>query len=159
MKGRSKDEQIVRDIVSTEIDITNIKSILTLVRDRIDPADGEQILLPGGKYLDQKKLILMIREQSIPDVFHHLEQTPYRFISEIKNPGITRVKMSTYQSALDRYIITYGVKAFRGDPLSITITIGYLWEKINEITNLRIIARCKDAMITPEEMEAELIYV
>ncbi|PKL59229.1 MAG: V-type ATP synthase subunit C, partial [Methanomicrobiales archaeon HGW-Methanomicrobiales-4] len=50
-------------------------------------------------------------------------------------------------------------KAFRGDPLSVTIIIGYLWAKYTEIINLRIIARCKTAMITPEEMEAELIYV
>ena len=159
VKGRSKDEQIVRDIVSVEIDVINIKSILTLVRDRIDPADGQQILLSGGKYLDMKDLVAMLHETSVPTILPHLEQTPYRFLSELKAPSGTRVKMSVYQSALDRFLITHGMRVFRGDPLSITIIIGFLWAKYTEVINLRIITRCKNAMITPEEMEAELIYV
>ncbi len=109
VNGRSKDEKIIRDIISTEIDVINIKSILTLVRDRIDPADGEQILLSGGKYLDLKKLIALLGEGTVPGIINHLEQTPYRFLSELKSPGSSSVKMSVYQSALDRYLITFGM--------------------------------------------------
>jgi V/A-type H+-transporting ATPase subunit C len=159
VKGRSKDEQIVRDIVSTEIDIINIKSILTLERDRIDPVDGEHILLSGGKFLDLEKLNLMLHEKNVHGILNQLERTPYRFLKDLKAPESTRIKMSMLQSSLDRFLIIHGMKAFRGDPLSITIIIGYLWEKYTEIINLRIIARCKNAMITPEEMEVELIYV
>jgi len=35
----------------------------------------------------------------------------------------------------------------------------YLWAKYTEIMNLRIIARCKNALIPPEDMEAEMVYV
>jgi V/A-type H+/Na+-transporting ATPase subunit C len=159
VKGRSKDEQIVREIVSTEIDITNIKSILTLVRDGIVPSDGQRVLLSGGRYLDQEILKEMLSETTVPGILRHLEDTPYRFLCDLNIPGTYRVKISVYQSALDRYLITRGMMVFRGDPLSITIVVGYLWAKYTEITNLRIIARCKTAMITPEEMEAEMIYV
>lgn len=159
VQGRSRDEQVVHTIVSTEIDIVNIKTILTLLRDQIDPEDGEHLLIGGGRFLDQKVLREMIRERNPTDILKYLELTPYRFLAELKEPGKDSVKISAYQSALDRYLIMCGVKAFRGDPLSITIIIGYLWAKHTEVINLRIIARCKMAMITPEEMEAELIYV
>jgi V/A-type H+-transporting ATPase subunit C len=159
VQGRSRDEQIVRDIVSTEIDVINIKTILTLLRDRIEPADGEKLLLSGGKVLDQKVLRAMIRETSPSDILKYLEQTPYRFLNELKGAENASFRISAYQSALDRYLMRYGVRAFRGDPLSVTIIIGYLWAKYTEVINLRIIARGKTALITPEEMEAELIYV
>lgn len=159
VQGKTKDEQIIRDIVSTEIDIINIKSVLTLLRDRIDPEDGEHVLLSGGKFFDLKILRAMLRESNPSDILPYLDLTPYRFMRELKDTGKIPVKMSAYQSALDRYLITHGIRAFRGDPLSITIIIGYLWAKYTEVINLRIIARCKTAMITPEEMEAELIDV
>ncbi|HWQ66214.1 MAG TPA: V-type ATPase subunit [Methanospirillum sp.] len=159
VNGRTQDEQIVRDLIATEIDITNIKILLSLIRDGIDPSEGEHLLLSGGKHLDLKRLLVMLNASTIGELLPHLEQTPYRFLAQLKAPGNSRIKMSAYQNALDQYLIIHGARTFRGDPLSITIIIGYLWAKYNEIINLRIIARCKNAMITPEDMEAELVYV
>lgn len=159
VNGTSRDDAIIRDLIATEIDITNIKSLLTLIRDTIDPADGERVLLQGGKYLNAKLLQLMLNSGSIETLLPTLEQTPYRFLTGLKDGDHSRVRMSVYQNALDRYLISHGVHTFRGDPLSITIIIGYIWAKLTEVMNLRIIARCKQAMITPEEMEAEMIYV
>ena len=48
---------------------------------------------------------------------------------------------------------------FRGDPLSFTIVIGYLWAKLNEVTNIRVIARCREAGMPDELMESEIFYV
>jgi len=159
VSGRSADEKIIRDLVATEIDVTNIKSIFTLMRDGIDPQDSWRVLLPGGKVLNEKKIAAMLNSTTMDDLFPHLDTTPYRFLSALRDPKKPSIRMSSYQNALDKYLIMNGVRAFRGDPLSITIIIGYLWEKYTEVINLRIIARCKNAMITPEEMEAELIYV
>jgi V/A-type H+-transporting ATPase subunit C len=159
VQGKSHDEAIIRDMIATEIDVTNIKSLITLVRDHIDPVDGERVLLTGGKYLDLKRLHLMLNSDSIETLLPHLEHTPYRFLIGLKDGELARVRMSVYQNALDHYLISNGARAFRGDPLSITIIIGYIWAKLTEVMNLRIIARCKQAMITPEEMEAEMVYV
>jgi V/A-type H+-transporting ATPase subunit C len=159
VKGKSNDETIIRDLIATEIDVTNIKSLLTLIRDGIDPEDGERILLSGGKHLNMKQLLTMLHAPTIGELLPYLEKTPYRFLIGLKAGAETHAKMSVYQNALDRYLITHGARIFRGDPLSITILIGYLWEKYTEVMNLRIIARCKETMITPEEMEAEMIYV
>ncbi|NLV26277.1 MAG: V-type ATP synthase subunit C [Methanomicrobiales archaeon] len=158
VSGRSKDEEIIRNLIATEIDVTNIKTIFSLQRDSIDPEDGEQILLLGGKFLERKKLVEMLGQSSFSDLFSYLQPTPYRFLEELKSSD-NRVKMSAYQNALDAFLIRQGASVFRGDPLSITIIIGYLWAKYNEIINLRIIARCKSVMVTLESLEAELTYV
>lgn len=155
--GKTRDEKIIRDLISTEIDVTNIKSILSLNRDGIDAVDGAEVLLEGGRYLDRKTLVLMIDEPTVAGLLKHLESTPYRFLLEIPVPD--RALMSVYQNALDIFLIKQGVAVFRGDPLSLSIVIGYLWAKFNEITNLRIIGRCKNIRISLEKVERELIYV
>ena len=60
---------------------------------------------------------------------------------------------------LDRYLIRRGISRFLGDPLSIAIPIGYIWAKYNEVTNIRIIARCKTADVPEKELRGELVYV
>jgi V/A-type H+-transporting ATPase subunit C len=48
---------------------------------------------------------------------------------------------------------------FFRDPLSIAMAVGYLWAKYNEVTNLRIIARCRLADIPEKELRGELLHV
>jgi len=43
--------------------------------------------------------------------------------------------------------------------LSLSVIIGYLWAKFCEVINLRIIARCKYAGVSDEDLEKELIHV
>ncbi|MDD1724176.1 MAG: V-type ATPase subunit [Methanospirillum sp.] len=156
--GKTRDEKTIRDLISTEIDVTNIKCILSLNRDGIDAADSAQVLLEGGRYLDHNMLMMMVNEPTVTGLLKYLESTPYRFLLKLPVEG-KRALMSVYQNALDIYLIKQGVAVFRCDPLSVSIVIGYLWAKYNEIINLRIIGRCKNIRISLEEIERELIYV
>jgi V/A-type H+-transporting ATPase subunit C len=51
------------------------------------------------------------------------------------------------------------VGTFLFDPLSVASLIGYFWAKYNEITNIRIISRCKTADFPVENLKEELVYV
>ena len=68
-------------------------------------------------------------------------------------------KVSVFEKDLDKYLIKRGISRFLCDPLSVAIPIGYIWAKYNEVTNIRIIARCKTADVPEKEMRGELIYV
>jgi V/A-type H+-transporting ATPase subunit C len=68
-------------------------------------------------------------------------------------------KISVLEKELEKYLIKLGISRFLGDPLSIAIPIGYIWAKYNEITNIRIIARCKTADIPEKDLRGELVYV
>lgn len=159
VSGKSEDERIIRDLIATEIDLINLKSVLMIVRDNIDTEDADQILIEGGRVFDRKKLRVMLDLGSVPSVVEFLEETPYRFLSDLRSTEGDNLKISAYQHLLDEYLIRHAIRLYRGDPLSVTIVIGYLWAKYTEIMNLRIIARCKNALIPPEDMEAEMVYV
>lgn len=159
VNGKSVDEQVIRNLVFTEIDLINLKSILMIVRDHIDPDDAFQVLIDGGKVFNGKKLRALLDIGTVPGIIESLDDTPYRFLSELESSGGENLKISAYQHSLDEYLIRHAVRLYRGDPLSFTVVIGYLWAKYTEIMNLRIIARCKNALIPPEDMEAEMVYV
>ncbi len=159
VSGKSEDERIIRDLIATEIDLINLKSVLLMVRDNVDTEDADQILIDGGRVFNRKKLHALLALGSVDVIVEYLEETPYRFLSDLRNTEGDSVKISTYQHLLDEYLIRHAVRLYRGDPLSVTVVIGYLWAKYTEIMNLRIIARCKNALIDPEDMEAEMVYV
>lgn len=159
VKGRSRDDRIIRDFLRTEIDVTNIKTVLKTVREQLGPDDAGEVFLLQGKVLDRDHLLKIAESKNIEQVVRSLEATPYHFLSDLPAEAFRAEKLSVFEKALDRYLIQKGIRLYRGDPLSVTIVIGYLWAKHNEIINIRIISRCKNARVSDEDLEGELIYV
>ena len=48
VRGRGPEAAVLRQPVGTEIDITNLKTVITFVRDGVGIEDGERFLLAGG---------------------------------------------------------------------------------------------------------------
>jgi len=158
VQGDSYDDVLIKDIVSTEIDVTNIKTVLKMIRDKIEVEEAQMFLIEGGRSLDSEKLVAMIRTGTLEGAIKHLETTPYHFLSKLAGEDKAGM-ISMYEKELEKYLIKRGISRFLGDPLSIAIAIGYIWAKYNEITNIRIIARCKTADIPEKELRGELVYV
>jgi V/A-type H+-transporting ATPase subunit C len=155
----SYDDRIILDMITTEIDVTNIKNVLKMIRDKIDIEEAEPFLIKGGITLDMEKLLSMLRSGTLEGAIKVLDATPYRFLSELPADVFRTEKTSDFEKELEKYLIKRGISRFLGDPLSIAVAVGYVWAKYNEITNIRIIARCKTADITEKEIREELIYV
>ena len=159
VKEDSYNDRIVRDMIMTEIDVTNIKNVLRLIRDKIDVEEAQNYLIKGGITLDTSKLLTMVKTGTLDGAIKLLEPTPYNFLSKVPEEMKKMEKISAFEKELDKYLINRGVSRYLGDPLSITVAIGYIWAKYNEITNLRIIARCKTADISDKDIREELVYV
>jgi V/A-type H+-transporting ATPase subunit C len=159
VNGESYDDRLVREMVMTEIDITNIKIVLKMIRDKIDVDEARDYLIEGGKSLDIEKLLSMVRAGSLEGAIKLLETTPYSFLTKVPNEILKAGKISVLEKELEKYLIKLGISRFLGDPLSIAIPIAYIWAKYNEITNIRIIARCKTADVPEKELRGELVYV
>jgi len=159
VSGDAEEDQIVREILMTEIDVTNIKNVLRIIRDRIDPEEAPHYLIEGGITLDVTKLQTMIKTGTLEGAIKQLENTPYNFLAKVPDEVFKSKKISVFEKDLDRYLIRQGISRFLGDPLSIAIPIGYIWAKFNEVTNIRIIARCKTADVPEKELRGELVYV
>jgi V/A-type H+-transporting ATPase subunit C len=155
----SYDDRILLDMITTEIDVTNIKNVLKMIRDKIEIEEAETFLIKGGITLDFEKLLSMLRSGTLEGAIKILDATPYRFLSELPPDAFKTEKISLFEKELEKYLIKRGISRFLNDPLSIAVAVGYVWAKYNEITNIRIIARCKTADITEKEIREELIYV
>ncbi|HDR72673.1 MAG TPA: V-type ATP synthase subunit C [Methanoculleus sp.] len=157
--GRSVDDRKARDLLTTEIDVVNIKSILRLIRDGVKPEDGKNVLIEGGKALDMPALLDLLNSGSIRAARSALRDTPYSFLSALPEKKAGNETISEYEKELDRYIIDQGIQMFKGDPLSIAGAIAYIVAKNNEIANIRIISHCKGAYLPEEEIREEVLYV
>jgi V/A-type H+/Na+-transporting ATPase subunit C len=151
--------RLIRDLLALEIDVVNLRTVLRMVRDHVDPADAQRYLIGGGKEFDERKLRHLLALSSIDDVVRALVATRYRFLSNVPESAIRAQKISVIEKELERFLIKKGVGAFLLDPLSVASVIGYFWAKYNEITNIRIISRCKTADFPVENLKEELVYV
>jgi len=159
VKDPTYNNNLIRDLLALEIDVVNLRTVLRMVRDRVDPVDAERYLIGGGKEFDERKLRHLLTLTTIDDVVKSLVATRYRFLSGIPEAAIRTQKISVIEKELERFLIKKGVGAFLLDPLSVASVIGYFWAKYNEITNIRIISRCKTADFPVEHLKEELVYV
>jgi V/A-type H+-transporting ATPase subunit C len=158
VKGDSYDERFIRNILQWEIDIINLKTALRMVRDKAGMEEAKDLFIPGGLRLDMDDLAAILETKGVNGALEKLKDTPYGFMAGIPEEHLRKEKISELEKQLDRFLIRRGLNAFNGDPLSIAIAIGYFWAKYNEITNIRVIARCKTADVPEEGLRGELFY-
>jgi len=157
--GDSDNELITRGILRTEIDVTNIKNILRIIRDGVELEDTQRYLIPGGKELPLEKLEALIKTRTIEGVIKQLAGSSYDFLASIPDQYVTAEKISPFEKELDKFLLKKALCLFSSDPLSIALVIGYLWAKCNEVTNIRIIAMCKTEYVPEKEVMEELVFV
>ncbi len=158
-KGESDDDRVIKEFLITEIDITNLKTILKVIWDKMEPTEAEQFLIKGSVRFGQEKLSSLIRAGTIENAVRQLKDTPYQFLSNVPEQYVSTGKISEFEKELDRYLIKRGIRHFLGDPLGIALGLGYIWAKVNEVTNIRIIARGKAGEVSDKEIREALIHV
>jgi V/A-type H+-transporting ATPase subunit C len=159
VQGPDPNKAMIRHILAIEIDVLNIKTVLRMIRDHIDPAEAGQFLIAGGLEFDLKALARLLALHSIGDALTGVAGSRYRFLTDTPETVVKAQKISVIEKDLERYLVTQGTRFFSGDPLSVASLIGYFWAKYNEITNIRVIARCKTADFPIEHLREELVYV
>jgi V/A-type H+-transporting ATPase subunit C len=159
VKDPTYNNALVRKLFAIEIDVVNLRTVLRMVRDRVDREDARRYLIAGGAEFDEEKLLRLLALQTTDEVIRELAETPYRFLCDIPEPVARTRKISAIEKDLERFLIKKSVGVFLLDPLSIAPVIGYFWAKYNEITNIRIISRCKTADFPVENLREELVYV
>jgi len=159
VKNPTYNNGLIRNIISLEIDVVNLRTILRMIRDHIDPSEAKKFLINGGQEFNARKLDHLLSLHSIEEVVEELKTTPYRFLADLPPSAMRTQKISVIEKQLEKFLVQKGVNAFLGDPLSVASVIGFFWAKYNEITNIRIISRCKTADFPIEQLKEELVYV
>lgn len=157
--GGSGDERLIQAMFRAEIDVLNLKTILRMARDKVEPAEAMRFLIEGGGRLGRRDMARLLEAKSVGGVLDRLKGTRYGVVGDVPEEQLRRERIADIEKQLDRLVIRRGLDAFRGDPLSIAMAIGYFWAKLNEVTNIRVIARCKTAGIAEDKLREELFYV
>ncbi len=159
VKEDSEDDRVAREMLTTEIDVTNLKSAFKIIIDRTEAEGAEKYFVKGGYALSLNHLLALLKPGTLDGAVKQLATTPYEFLARLPDEVLRGEKVSVLEKALDDYLIRKGISRFLGDPLSISMTIGYFWAKLRETVNLRIIARMKTTEVPEKELRESLIYV
>lgn len=155
----SDDARILKSIIITEIEINNIKTVLRVIRDRIDREEAKGYLIKGSTEFDTERLLSLMKTGTIEGALKQLEGTRYQFLTKVPLEYVAAEKISAFEKELEKYLVKKAIGQFLGDPLSISIPIAYIWAKYTEVTNIRIIARCKVGEMSEKELREALISV
>ena len=163
--GSETNDALVREMLETEIDVTNLVLLLRLapLRRRTSATavtssviDTRALLIPGGSlplYLlaeladaaDVEALIGRLADVSYgPTLRQRLDQ--YRQSGDV----------TVLERALEKLLALKGIRMFHHDPLTIGIAIGYLWAKTTETANIRIINQGKELGWPAETIRGEI---
>ena len=150
---------LVREMVTREIDTTNIMTLLRVVKEEISPDEAEAFFIPGGKEVPLKKLYELSTMKAVEDVVQGLNKTSYhKILADRLQAFFESNSLAELERGLEQASVSRGIRMFRAEPVSIASLIGYIWAKYNEIVNLRIIARGK-AVGMPEAKIREAMII
>lgn len=147
-------DALFRDFVRLEVDVVNLRTLLRLKADG-QPADKViELLLPGGKHL-KPPLLRSLAEAPAAEIPGLLRGTPLApaLAPLEQDPGAT----SRALRALEKWHLSRARAFAHAYPLSALPVLDLLLRKKNEVDNLRIIARGKEAGMGEEEIREQLV--
>ena len=151
--GRGHSEQVVRSLLKTHLDITNVLTALKLQRaDTLSPGEKLQFFIPGGRVVTEKVFLAFTDKATAEQKMPGLRAQGF----PIKSPGDDP---AAFERELDLATFRSQSGLYLGDPLEIDIVIAYLAMKSNELINLRLIARSKALGISRERVRKEMAIV
>ncbi len=153
------EEAPVLTLIKFEIDMLLVSYALRSAHYQIREQDIRSIFIPGGKEIDLPKFERMMAARDVDDLIKIIGVPAY---TECLEAGMLRYLENRRLGGLERAMETCFFRrahhAVYQDPLSVALVIGYLWLKVNEVVNLRLISRGKHTSMPRAEIEKYLVF-
>ncbi len=149
------DRKIVRKIVGTELDLTNIMTLLRCKAEEIPPGKIRSYVLPYAYLVDfgADALNEAIMAENVGATIRAMPASPYTDVLIRVLPLYdTEKTLIPFEDALWRHFATVVRKTLKGYPINIGTIIGFLYLKELEIQNLCTIAVGKENNLPAEEI-------
>lgn len=158
IKCSNRAERLLKQFLRKEVDVTNLMTLMKLKNEGITPDRPERYFIEGGEELEVKVLVGLSRAETMDQMVSEL--TKYSFYAEIKD-ALEELKQSGSLTAvslsLQRRLLRQSEKFSHIYPLSILPIIDYMLRKKQEVDNIRIIARCKESKLGPDQIKKLLV--
>lgn len=141
------------DFVRMEIDIVNLKNIMRMRRYGFTVDEEQKNVLDGGLYFNTDTLKHLLRS-SDDELLKAIKKTPYGGIIESHRIENTLFNL---EESLDKFLMIYAKKQFKGEHLSIIPVLHYIYIKKIEVDNIRKISRGKVSNLEKKIIEDSLV--
>ena len=150
-------ESIYAEFLQAEIDFRNARNALRLARSGadVDPAD---YYIEGGDLFDADELAALSRNTD--ELVARIRESQYGGeLSESLDELEEAESLMGFERALEAALLDYSRSAGHIYPQSVVPVIAFVLAKEREVQNIRAIARGREAGLTPEEIQAELVVL
>lgn len=152
---RSKDRKLFAKFVKLEADVKNLCNLFRLKKAGVEQLDEIMpLMIEGGFALNTEKLAALPYE----DFVEGLRKTVYwDTISSVIGPDMD--SLTTLESKLTKYSLESATTYSHVSPISIVPIMDYIIYKNNEVNNLRIIVRGKEAGLADTLIKDQLVVI
>ncbi|MGQ9587096.1 MAG: ATP synthase A1 subunit C [Thermoplasmata archaeon] len=151
-------EQILRQFIRREIDVTNLKVLLKLKAEHIPEDVIVKYVIPGGMEFSMDKLRSIAQSEGMAPVLEEIERSSmYESVKMALDRFKEDKKLSGITIALDKALIGTSEKFAHFYPLSVLPIVNYMIRKKAEVDNIRIIARGKESGLSTKVIEELLV--
>jgi V/A-type H+-transporting ATPase subunit C len=158
VKCRDKAERLFKQFLRKEVDVTNLMTLLKLKKEGLSPDKPEKYFIDGGEELQIKTLVELSKAENVERLGSEL--TKFSFYADIKD-ALEEFKqtgsLSAVSLAMQRHLLRSSEKFSHIYPLSVLPIMDYMLRKKQEVDNIRIIARCKESDLGPDQIKKLLV--
>ena len=159
LKRKSLDAGLVKEVIMREIDLVNIMTLLRLAREQASTERKMELFLEGGKQVTNKLYGDLAAKQDVDDIVAGMSGTTLaKPLSRGWEGFLGSGRFSLIERALESYLIESNIRLFLADPLSVATIIAYIWAKLNEVVNLRIVIRAQAVGMPEEKIRQALVF-
>jgi V/A-type H+-transporting ATPase subunit C len=159
LEGLTVDEatQQYRELLEAEIDFRNARNALRLARSGadIDPAD---YYIDGGSLFTAAELATLSKNPN--ELLTAIRESKY---GDELSDALDRLEeadsLIAFERSLEAALLEYAAGLGNVFPLSVSPVIAYILEKEREVDNIRAIARGREAGLSEDEIEEELVIL
>ena len=153
-------QAVLRSCLGLQVDLINVTSVLKQVAYRAQSRQTGVLPRIGGGTMRQSVLDELQAVQTLDDALETLERTHF---AQAVERGVLVFGQTNRLSVLERFlemvVINRGSRLFRADPLSLAVPLGFIWRKLNEYLNLRILLRGRRYQLPSNAIREELLLV
>jgi V/A-type H+-transporting ATPase subunit C len=145
------------EFLEAEIDFRNLRNGLRIARSGAD-IDPAEYYIEGGKLFDESEVTQAAADTQ--QLVGFVRESQYGSdLSEALDALETADSLIDFELALDKALQEYSDRLSNRYPLSVCPVLAYILAKEREVDNIRAVARGREAGLSPEEIEEELVML
>jgi len=159
LSGLSFDEASIdyREFLQAEIDFRNARNALRLARSGAD-IDPSEYFIEGGTLFSAAEIGSLA--SNTDELINRIRESPYGDQLSTALDDLERAEsLIGFERALEAALLEYSRNLGTVHPLSVAPVVSYILAKEREVDNIRAIARGREADLSEEQIEEELVIL